>query len=141
MAKVSTLRSVFERYGTEQSCVDRLTRVLWPTGVSCRKCRGRRCSAFDSPGASGKSRRLYQCAGCRAQFSVTTGTVFHHSHISLRNWFLAVYFMEVSKDRLPATQLERILGVSYETAYSMKQRLVGAKGQDRALLTKLLELK
>lgn len=72
---------------------------------------------------------------------MTTGTVFHHSHISLRNWFLAVYFMEVSKDRLPATQLERILGVSYETAYSMKQRLVGAKGQDRALLTKLLELK
>jgi transposase-like protein len=61
---------------------------------------------------------LYQCSSCRTQFSVTSGTVFHHSHIPLRDWFLAVYFMAVSKDRLPATQLERILGVTYETAFS-----------------------
>ena len=138
MAKASSLRSVFERYGTEQACVNRLTQLLWPTGVTCRNCGNRRCPAFDVPGASGKLRHLYQCSKCRTQFSVTTGTVFHHSHIPLRNWFLAVYFMTVSKDRLPATQLERILGVSYETAFSMKARLVGAKGQDKALLTKLL---
>ena len=49
--------------------------------------------------------------------------------------------MAVSKDRLPATQLERILGVSYETAFFMKERLVRAKGKDKVLLVKLLELK
>ena len=70
---------------------------------------------------------MYQCSSCRTQFSVTSGTVFHHSHIPLRDWFLAVYFMAVSKDRLPATQLERILGVTYETAFSVKKRLVGAR--------------
>ena len=141
MAKVSTLRTVLERYGTEQACVDRLTLVLWPTGVTCRNCGNRRCPAFDVPSASGKVRHLYQCSKCRTQFSVTTGTVFHQSHVSLRDWFLAVYFMAVSKDRVPARQLERILGVSYETAFSMKQRLVGAKGQDKAVLAKLLELR
>ena len=139
MAKVSTLRTVLERYGTEQACVDRLTLVLWPKGVTCRNCGNRRCPAFGVSGASGKVRHLYQCSKCRIQFSVTSGTFFHHSHIPLRDWFLAVYFMAVSKDRMPATQLERILGVSYETAFSMKGRLVGAKGQDKVLLAKLLE--
>jgi transposase-like protein len=139
MAKVSTLRTVLDRYGTEQACVDRLTLVLWPTGVTCRKCGNRRCPAFDVPGASGKPRHLHQCSKCRTQFSVTTGTVFHHSHISLRNWFLGVYFMAVSKDRMPATQLERILGVSYETAFSMKERRMAATEPDKALLAKLLE--
>ena len=83
---------------------------------------------------------MYQCAKCRIQFSVTSGTVFHHSHIPLGDWFLAAYFMAISKDRLPATQLERILGVSYETAFSMKQRLVRAKGSDKVLLAKLVEI-
>src|SRR6266446_8957381 len=83
--------------GTEQACVDRLTRLLWPTGVTCRQCDNRRCSAFDVPAGAGRVRQLYQCTKCRTQFSVITNTVFHHSHIPLRDWFLAVYFMAVSK--------------------------------------------
>src|SRR5437868_2172592 len=110
MAKVTTLRTVLERYGTEQACVDRLTRALWPKGVTCPKCRNRRCTAFGVPGASGKVRHLYQCSKCRTQFSVTSGIVSHQPHIPLRDWFLAVHFMAVSRDRVPATQLEHILG-------------------------------
>ena len=138
MAKVFTLRAVMEKYGTEQACVDRLTRLLWPVRITCRQC-GRTCPGFDAPGSSGKSRHLYQCSVCRIQFSATSETLFRRSHLPLRDWFLAVYFMGISKGRLPATELQRILGVSYETAFSMKRRLANAAGRDKKLLAKLLD--
>jgi transposase-like protein len=138
MAKPSTLRSVMENYGTEQACVDRLTRILWPIRVTCRKC-GRTCPGFNAPGSSGKSRHLYQCSACRIQFSATSETLFRQSHVPLRDWFLAVYFLGVSRGRLPATELQRILGVSYETAFSMKRRLAKASGRDKKWLAKLLD--
>jgi hypothetical protein len=47
--------------------------------------------------------------------------------------------MGISKGRLPATELQRILGVSYETAFSMKRRLANAAGRDKKLLAKLLD--
>jgi transposase-like protein len=138
MAKVPTLRAVIEKYGTEQACVDRLTRILWPIRVTCRRC-GRTCPAFDAPGSSGKSRHLYQCSVCRIQFSATSETLFRQSHIPLKDWFLAIYFMDVSRGRLPATELQRILGVSYETAFSMKRRLANAEGRDKVVLAKLFD--
>ena len=127
-----------EQYGTEQACVDRLTRVLWPVRVTCRKC-GRICPSFDAPGSSGKIRHLYQCSVCRIQFSATSETLFRGSHIPLKDWFLAVYFMDISRGRLQATEIQRILGVSYETAFSMKRRLTAASGRDKILLAKLLD--
>ena len=39
MAKALTLRVLLDRYGTEQACVDRLTQLLWPTGVKLPKLR------------------------------------------------------------------------------------------------------
>jgi hypothetical protein len=57
----------------------------------------------------------------------------------LKDWFLAIYFMDVSRGRVPATELQRILGVSYETAFSMKRRLANAAGRDKELLTKLVD--
>jgi transposase-like protein len=133
----ATLRAIMEKYGTEQACVDRLTRILWPVRVTCRKCGGT-CPGFDAPGSSGKSRHLYQCSFCRIQFSATSETIFRQSDVPLRDWFLAVYFMGISRGRLPATELQRILGVSYETAFSMKGRLARADGRDKKLLAKLL---
>lgn len=53
--------------------------------------------------------------------------------------FLAIYFMAVSKQRMPATQLQRILGVSYETAWTMKDRLKGAADREQAFFAKLWE--
>ena len=47
--------------------------------------------------------------------------------------------MDISKGRIQATELQRILGVSYETAFSMKRRLATAAGRDKALLAKLLD--
>jgi hypothetical protein len=32
-------------------------------------------------------RYLYECVPCAYQYSVTVGTIFHDSHMPLRNWY------------------------------------------------------
>jgi hypothetical protein len=48
--------------------------------------------------------------------------------------------MAISKQRMPAVQLERMLGVNSETAQLMRQRLRDATAPEQAFLAKLLEL-
>jgi transposase-like protein len=139
MPALPTLRDVLQRYGNEKACLDRVPKVWWPEGLSCGNCGSRRSSAFNVQGRAGRTRHLYQCLDCRHQYSVTVGTVLHGSHVPLTDWFLAIYFMAVSKQRIPATQLQRILGVSYETAWTMKERLKGAADREQAFFAKLWE--
>ena len=51
-------------------------------------------------------RRQFDCDGCRYQFSVRVGTLFHDSKLPLWKWFLAVYMMGESKKGVSANQLE-----------------------------------
>jgi hypothetical protein len=46
--------------------------------------------------------------------------------------------MAVSSNRMQATELQQILGVSYETAWSMRKRLKGASELEKVFLAKLL---
>jgi hypothetical protein len=48
------------------------------------------------------------------QFSVTTGTIFHDSHLSLTKWFLTIYLICSAKKGVSARQLQRELAVSYK---------------------------
>ena len=131
-----TLCQVLERYGKEETCLARVAQLWWPDGPSCWNCYSKLSRPLK---AHGGTRHLYQCLNCRHQYSVTVGTVLHGSHVPLTNWFLAIYFMAVSKQRMPASQLQRILGVSYETAWSMRNRLKGAPPREQAFFAKLLE--
>ncbi|MCH8887224.1 MAG: transposase, partial [SAR324 cluster bacterium] len=97
--------------------------MRWPEGVRCVKCGGDRISEFDTTGKTGKPRHLYECMDCKYQYSVTVGTVFHNSHVPLTKWFLAIYLMCTAKKGVSGKQLERQLGVSYETAWSMGHRI------------------
>jgi hypothetical protein len=66
---------------------------------------------------------VYKCAGCRKQFSVTVGTVFERSKIALNVWLQAVFLLCSSKKGMSAKQIERMLGVTYKTAWFMCHRI------------------
>jgi hypothetical protein len=38
-----------------------------------------------------RSPRIFECAKCGHQHSITAGTVFHKTHTGLRKWFIAAY--------------------------------------------------
>src|SRR3954447_24938662 len=70
-----------------------------------------------------KTRKLWKCAACRKQFTVTVGTIFEGSHVGLHKWMLAFYLLCSSKKGMSAHQLHRMLGVTYKTAWFMAHRI------------------
>jgi len=94
---------------------------VWPHGRVCPHC-GAIGEHYVLQGASNRP-GLYKCADCREPFTVTVGTVFERSKIGLHLWLQAVYLMSASKKGISAKQLERMLGVTYKTAWFMAHRI------------------
>ena len=119
-----TLPTLIEQYGSEEKCRTYLEELRWPDGPECPRC--------DEPTTISRlaARDKYECDKCRYQFSVTAGTLFHDSHLPLWKWFLAVYMMCESKKGISAKQLQRMLGVSYKTAWYLAHRIRDAMGDD-----------
>jgi transposase-like protein len=113
------LPELIERFGSEDRCHVYLEELRWPDGVRCPRCDSEKISRI-------KARRQFDCDGCRYQFSVRVGTLFHDSKLPLWKWFLAVYVMGESKKGVSANQLKRMLGVSYKTAWYLCHRIRSA---------------
>ncbi len=105
-----------ENFQCEDTCRDYLGELRWPDGVECPRCESKSISTK-------KKRDQYDCNSCRYQFSVTSGTIFHDSHLPLWKWFLAVYLMMDSKKSISANQIKRMLKVSYKTAWYLCHRI------------------
>lgn len=105
----------------------RLEAIRWPQGPVCPHCG---CDGRISK-IQGKSHRpgLYECIDCRNQFTVTVGTVFERSKIPLNKWLFAATLMASSKKGISSKQIERMLGVTYKTAWFMTHRLREAMKQ------------
>lgn len=113
------LPKLIERFGSEDKCHAYLEELRWPDGVRCPRCDSDKISRI-------VKRRQFDCDGCRYQFSVRVGTLFHDSKLPLWKWFLAVYMMGESKKGISANQLKRMLGVSYKTAWYLCHRIRAA---------------
>src|SRR5437667_2817592 len=113
------LPKLIAEFGSDEKCRARLTELRWTNGVTCPRCQSRSVSTIAERGQ-------YDCNACRYQFSVTAGTIFHDSHLSLSKWFLAIYLMTVAKKGVSALQLKRTLGMSYKTAWFMCHRIRAA---------------
>ncbi|MDP3224356.1 MAG: IS1595 family transposase [Rubrivivax sp.] len=94
---------------------------MWPSGPVCPHCGGTERNSR----LNGKAHRagLLFCGDCRTQFTVTIGTVFERSKVALHKWVYATHLMCASKKGVSAKQMERMLGVSYKTAWFMAHRI------------------
>lgn len=105
-----------------------LESIRWPDGKPvCPHC-GEAGDHYRLEGKGGekgtKARKgLWKCHACRKQFSVTVGTVFERSHIPLSKWLMAAYLLCSSKKGISSKQLERMLGVTYKTAWFLSHRI------------------
>lgn len=99
-----------------------LEAVRWPLGPVCPHCGA---VSKDHYKLEGQAHRhgLYKCKDCREQFTVTVGTVFERSKVKLHVWLQAMQLMGSSKKGISSKQLERMLGVTYQTAWFMSHRI------------------
>jgi len=100
-----------------------LEKCRWPNGVRCPRCGHEHISRL-------RNQHKFECAKCEYQFSVTAGTIFHGTRVSLRKWLVAVYLLVESKKGISAKQIERTIGVSYPTAWYMMHRVRSAMKPD-----------
>jgi transposase-like protein len=98
-----------------------LESLRWANGVVCPHC-GVIDKFYKLVGEAHRP-GLYKCTDCRKQFSVTVGTVFEASKIKLHIWLQACHLMSASKKGISSKQLERMLGVTYKTAWFMSHRI------------------
>ncbi|HRD94944.1 MAG TPA: IS1595 family transposase [Rubrivivax sp.] len=115
--------SVFNQphFQDEEAARSYLEGLRWANGIVCPHC-GVINKFYKLTGTAHRP-GLYKCAECREQFSVTVGTVFESSKIKLHIWLQACHLMSASKKGVSAKQLERMLGVSYKTAWFMAHRI------------------
>jgi transposase-like protein len=114
-----SLPKFLEKYASEEACREALFQLRWPDGFRCPECgHHSHCQL--------KSRKLMQCNRCHHQTSLTAGTLFAHTQLPLTTWFLAMFLLTQSKNGLSAMALARHLGVSYNTAWLVKHKLMQA---------------
>lgn len=111
-----SLREFQESYGSEEQCVEALCAARWPKGFVCPGCGSTRHCRL--------TRGLFQCQDCHRQTSPTAGTIFQDTKLPLTVWFLAMHLLTQGKHSVSALELKRQLGVSYDTAWHMKQKLL-----------------
>jgi transposase-like protein len=114
-----TLPEINKLYSTDDRCRELLERLRWPEGVTCPRCKDRRVSRM-------KDYARFECVGCEYQFTVTSGTIFHDSHLALPTWFLAVLLLCEAKKGMSAMQIKRTLGIAYKTAWYLCHRIRAA---------------
>src|SRR5437016_4498293 len=102
------LMQVSKEFPTEEECLKRLEQMRWPKGVECLSCHSPRIVRIERRSTTkNKRKQLYKCLACREQFSATSGTLFHDSHLPLRTWFMAIALMCNGKKGISAKQMER----------------------------------
>src|SRR4030095_11474354 len=114
-----SMAEFMDRYGSDEQCETALVAARWPTGFVCPACGCGHSSSFRREG-----RLYFQCAACRHQCSVISGTIFEATKLGLSRWFLAMHLLSQSKNNVAALELMRHLGVCYKTAWLVKHKLM-----------------
>lgn len=123
-----TYQEFVERFGDDAACRRYLQERRWPHGFQCPQC-GKKSQPWTT------ARGYLHCRDCDAELSVTAGTVFEGTRISLQTWFAAMWLVTSQKDGASALGLKRVLGFgSYQTAWTWLHKLRRAMvrpGRDR----------
>jgi transposase-like protein len=118
---------VFQSFQTQDQAIEYLEKIRWNSEPHCPYCgsfsAGRHASAD-------RAMSRWQCRDCNRAFSVTIGTLFHGTHIPLRDWFLVLALMLGAKKSASAYQIARDIGKRRPTVWSMMQRVRTAMAAD-----------
>ncbi len=124
---------IFEKFPNQKSCIEHLEKARWGDNPCCPYCGSINVV---------RNQHRWRCYDCKTSFSVTVGTIFHHTHIPLQKWFLAINLILNAKKGLSALQLSRDIRVNKNTAWriAMQIRKAMTQAEHRGLLTGIIEM-
>jgi hypothetical protein len=114
------VRSAFP---TEADCLQRLQKVRWTNEQRCEHCGSNKIVSL-------ATRPVFQCQNCRRQFSVTSGTTMHRSHLPPTLWFagaellIRTHAYRGGLRHVINREMADCLGVEYEAGWRMNKKLL-----------------
>jgi len=99
-------------------CHQFIVKLRWSDGgITCPHCGSKDIGKLVMP------RRLWNCKGCKKQFTAKIGTIFEDSPLGLDKWIPAVWLITNAKNGISSCELARALGVTQKTAWFMLHRI------------------
>lgn len=117
MASKLTVRQFFEKFPSDDACLEHVISVRYGLRHVCRKCNQ------DATFHRLERRKAFSCSRCGNHVYPCAGTIFQDSRTSLQLWFYAMYLFIATRHGVSGKELERTLGVTYKTAYRMGQQI------------------
>jgi hypothetical protein len=142
---METFEQFNRQFSTDEACKAYIVQRRWPNGVHCPRCqRKERVYALKTP---------YRWTCCNAdcggrkgyRFSVTTGTIFSDTKVSLRIWFQIGYLMLTAKKGMSSLQVRRVIfgehsGTDWRTAWYICHRWRAAMHGDMFPMDGIIEV-
>jgi transposase-like protein len=113
-----TLVDAVKYFSDEQVCIAEVAAMRWPDGqVFCIGC-----------GEIGNTiwlanQKRYKCRGCKKQFSVKVGTIFHDSPLGLDKWMVAMWMLANCRNGVSSCEIARTIGITQKSAWHMLHRI------------------
>lgn len=110
------LQTLLDFFKDETTCKSYYEQKRWGGNVACPHCGSLKIY---------RTNRGFKCGEklCAKKFSVTVGTIFENTKISLRIWFAAMYLISTSKKGVSSLQLAEQLGITQKTAWFVNHRI------------------
>lgn len=106
-------------FHNEEAAQAHIEASRWNGEPNCPHCGSLKVRRMEGKTQAG----MFLCNDCRDKFTVRTGSVMERSHVPLHKWLLATHLMAASKKGMSAKQMERMLGVTYKTAWFLCHRI------------------
>src|ERR1700743_3390166 len=102
-----------KNFNTEEKCRAFLIQQRWDGVPECPYC------GFNDKAYVIEGGKRFKCANkaCHKKYSVTVGTIFEASNISLTVWFRAMYLITAHKRGISSIQLGKDLGITQKSAW------------------------
>jgi transposase-like protein len=110
------LIEISNKIPTELQAIEYFEKIRFGKKVKCVYCYSEKLSNRN------KDYR-HNCKNCGKTTAVTVGTELHNTRLPLKTWLYAIAIITDAKKGVSAKQLERNLGVHYETAWTMYHKL------------------
>ncbi len=107
---------ITNQFSNELSVIKHFEKVRWGKTPKCAYC------GSTNIGKRNQDYR-FNCKDCSKTFSVTTNTHLHNTRLPLKTWLYSFAIVTDAKKGVSAKQLERNIGVHYETAWTIGHKI------------------
>lgn len=125
-SKFNSLIDIALYFDTEEKCKETIAQARWSDGdVICPYCGAHDCHK--------RKDGRYVCRNCNHNFSVTVGTIFENTKISLVKWFMAMYLISSHKKGVSSHQIARDVHITQKSAWYILHKIRSLYQQDDSI--------